>query len=115
MDNINKIFEERPWGNFEQFTKNKESTVKIIRVKAGEALSLQYHEKRSEFWHILEGEGLVTVGDAKFPASKDSEFFIPKGSNHRVEANTDMVFLEIAFGEFDETDIIRIEDKYSRT
>ena len=115
MENIEKIFEERPWGNFKQFTKNKQSTVKIINVKAGEALSLQYHDKRSEFWHILEGQGLVTVGDDKLPASKDSEFFIPKGSNHRIEASTDMVFLEIAFGEFDEKDIVRLEDKYQRS
>ena len=115
MENINKILEKRPWGEFEQFTQNKTSTVKIIRVKKGEALSLQYHHHRSEFWHILEGEAVVTIDDKKIQAKKGDEFFIPEGSQHRVEANTDVVFLEIAFGNFDEKDIVRTADKYDRS
>jgi len=111
----NKYTEERPWGNFERFTLNEKSTVKIITVKAGEAFSLQYHKEREEFWKVLSGEGVATIGNEKKEAKAGSEFFIPKGINHRMEGKGDIVFLEIALGEFDEeNDIVRVEDKYGR-
>jgi len=45
----NYKIEERPWGNFERFTLNEKTTVKIITVNAGESISLQTHENRDEF------------------------------------------------------------------
>lgn len=107
--------EERPWGSFTQFTKNTPSTVKIIFVRAGEKLSLQYHKHRSEFWKILSGKGEITIGESLFSAEKGDEFFIPKESLHRISASTDLEILEIALGEFDEDDIVRTEDIYGRT
>lgn len=107
--------EERPWGNFERYTLSEKSTVKIITVKAGEALSLQTHEHRDEFWRVVKGSGTVHVGETDHPAKEGDTFFIPRHSKHRASGGSeDLVFLEIAFGEFDETDIIRLEDKYSR-
>ena len=106
---------ERPWGNFRQFTSNSQSTVKVILVKAGESFSLQYHNKRREFWKILSGTPEVTIGESTVSAKKDDEFDIPPKTNHRVSsALADTEILEIAFGDFDEGDIIRIEDKYGR-
>jgi mannose-6-phosphate isomerase-like protein (cupin superfamily) len=108
--------DERPWGYFEQFTHNELSTIKIITVNPGEAFSLQKHEKREEFWRILSGTGTVTVGEEKKSASPDVEFFIPKDTLHRAEAGEETLkILEISFGEFDEKDIVRVEDKYGRT
>jgi len=108
--------EDRPWGNFERFTSNEASTVKIITVKPGEAFSLQTHEHRDEFWRILQGSGMVTVGEARMQGMPGDHFFVPRGTKHRVEAGADGVkFLEVAFGTFDEADIIRLEDKYGRT
>ncbi len=112
----NKYKEERPWGDFERFTLNESSTVKIITVKAGEAFSLQYHKERDEFWKILSGNGIATIGEDKKPVKAGDELFIPKNTNHRMEGVDDVVFLEIALGEFDEDgDIFRIEDKYGRS
>lgn len=113
--NINKYSEERPWGKFEQFTHNELSTVKILTVNAGEEFSLQYHNKRDEFWRVLGGNGIVTVGDEKIPATLDAEFFIPKKTNHRLSGGTEALkVLEISLGDFDESDIVRLEDKYNR-
>ena len=107
--------ETRPWGNFEQFTKNEPSTVKIITVKAGEELSLQYHARRSEFWKVLAGSPMITIDDAVVTARAGDEFFAPAGAKHRIAAGSESVaILEVAFGEFDENDITRIEDKYNR-
>ena len=51
--------EQRPWGNFERFTLNEKTTVKIITVNAGEELSLQKHNNRTEFWKIISGSGFT--------------------------------------------------------
>jgi len=108
--------ENRPWGNFQRFTANQPSTVKLITVNENEAFSLQYHSKRDEFWHILSGSGIVTVGADEFPAKKGDEFFIPAKTNHRARGGVGgLLFLEIGFGEYDEEDIVRLEDNYGRT
>lgn len=117
MENLpNHHIEERPWGKFERFTTNEQTTVKILTVKPSEAFSLQTHRKRDEFWRIIGGSGTVTVGDAAFPAKLGENFFITRGTRHRAEGDREgLVILEIAFGEFAETDIVRIEDRYGRT
>ncbi len=105
----------RPWGDFERFTLNEKSTVKVIEVKPNESLSLQKHTHRQEFWRIILGSGLVTVGSEKKQAVAGDMFFIEAQAEHRVEAGEEgMSFLEIAFGDFDEGDIQRIEDCYGR-
>ncbi len=105
----------RPWGSFIEFTKNKLSTVKILIVNSGEEFSLQYHKNREEFWYVLSGEPTVIIGDDKFDAKKGDEFIIKREEKHRIIAkDTDAKILEISFGEFDESDITRIEDKYGR-
>ncbi len=107
--------DKRPWGGYERFTLNEASTVKIITVKPGEEFSLQTHAHRDEFWHVLTGSGSVRVGSETREADEGDEFFIPRGTMHRAEGGKDgLRFLEIAFGEFDENDIDRIEDKYGR-
>ncbi len=106
----------RPWGEFERFTLNESTTVKIITVKPGEAFSLQTHLHRSEFWRITSGSGTVTVGNAQRAAQTGDTFFIHEGEIHRAEGGPNgLQFLEIAFGNFDETDITRLEDKYGRS
>jgi len=106
----------RPWGMFERFTLNEKSTVKVITVNAGEAFSLQTHTHRQEFWRILSGSGTVMHGEETSSAKAGDEFMIEQGIQHRAEGGPEgLVFLEIAFGEFDETDIVRLQDKYGRT
>lgn len=108
--------EERPWGSFERFTNNEQSTVKIIVIREGEAFSLQTHAARDEFWRVLDGEGIVTVGSAVEQATAGQEFFVPKNTAHRIEGGTGGIrILEIALGEFDEDDIVRLEDRYDRS
>lgn len=105
----------KPWGWFEQFVKEEPVTVKIIAVKPQEALSLQYHNYRREYWRILSGEGEVSLGDTVLPAKAGDEYFIAEKQTHRIKAgNSQVKILEISFGKFDENDIVRLEDKYKR-
>ncbi len=111
----NQYIDKRPWGNFEQFTFNEISTVKIITVKSKKRLSLQKHKHREEFWKFLDNPVKVTVGTKTWIAKKDEEIFIPKNTLHRLEGlSKDGRVLEIALGKFNEEDIERIEDDYGR-
>ena len=107
--------EERPWGNFERFTLNEKTTVKIVTVNPGEAISLQTHVHRDEFWRVIRGSGTVRIGQTDRRAQPGDSFLSPRGAEHRVEGGPEgLSFLEIAFGDFDENDITRLEDKYGR-
>jgi len=112
---MKKYTEKRPWGQFEQFTHNEKTTVKIITVNQKQRLSLQYHKKRKEFWRFLDNPARVTIGKKTIKVKAGSEVVIKRGTLHTVEAlNKPVKFLEIAFGNFDENDIIRVEDRYGR-
>ena len=116
MESPKPYREKRPWGEFVEFTKNIPSTVKIISVMPGQALSLQYHHKRDEFWHVLGGNGSIQIGDKLFTAEPGSNHFAPRETDHRMIGGTEMLsILEISFGEFDENDIVRKEDRYGRS
>jgi len=107
--------EQRPWGTFREFTKNEKSTVKLITVEPGQALSLQTHANRDEFWHIIAGSGTVTIGTETHKASPGKEFLVPRTTAHQIESGAEgLTVLEIATGDFDENDIIRISDRYGR-
>ncbi len=105
----------RPWGNFKQFVLNKKCTVKILTLKPKEQLSLQKHKKRSELWYFLT-TGIIQVGKKKIRVKQGSIVKIPKKKLHRIIAGKNKIkVLEISFGEFNEKDEIRLEDKYGRT
>ena len=105
----------KPWGSFTRFTDNEPSTVKILHIQKGEEFSLQYHTHREEFWKVLEGSPDIVVGEETHIAKKDDEFVIAPKVKHRISAPRDDVsVLEIATGQFDEEDIVRLEDKYGR-
>ncbi|MBP9668880.1 MAG: phosphomannose isomerase type II C-terminal cupin domain [Candidatus Pacebacteria bacterium] len=107
--------ETRPWGKFRQFTHNDATTVKIITVSQGKKLSLQSHRQRSEYWRVLKGSVIITIGSRQHHARADEEFWIPVGTVHRLEGvGQHNEVLEIAFGTFDENDIIRHDDEWGR-
>lgn len=108
--------DERPWGRFTQYAMNRECTVKVIEVAAGGQLSLQRHTNRDELWVALDSGLEFTIGDRSFAAEVERAHLVPAGTAHRVTGVGDgpARFLEVAFGEFDEDDIERLEDAYGR-
>jgi len=109
----------RPWGGFIKFIDNKPCTVKILQIKKGESLSLQFHKLREEFWYLISGKIRVTIGKSlkslKKKTLKEGQFVsVPKKFLHRIEGLTSAKALEISTGKFKEGDEIRIEDKYGR-
>lgn len=107
---------DKPWGNFEELTLNEKTTVKILTINPSESLSLQTHDRRSEWWIVLDEAMEVTVGDVKKVLHKGDDIFIPAGTVHRVTGlDTPCRWVEIAYGPFFEHDIERIDDKYGRS
>lgn len=112
---MNIVSDQRPWGGFARFTHNEPSTVKILTVNEGQETSLQFHHDRQEFWHVLSGEPLVTLGEKQTEGVPGQEFFVEKEMRHRIAAPKGKVeILEISFGDFREDDIVRVEDRYGR-
>ncbi len=106
---------ERPWGSFRQLSHNSPSTVKIHKVKPNEATSWQSHTKRSEFWYIVAGGGIVKVEDKEYKVGPGNEHEARVGAKHRWMAGPEgLTIIEVATGDFDEEDITRYEDKYGR-
>lgn len=106
---------ERPWGRFIQYVTNEPVTVKVLEVRAGKRLSLQTHLRRSELWIPLGGKVIVERDDEVIQPSIMEPVFLPVGTRHRLTgASDDARVLEISFGYFDESDIIRFEDDFGR-
>lgn len=110
---------QRPWGGFIKFIDNKPCTVKILQIKKGESLSLQFHKLREEFWYVVSGKIKVTRGKGlellKKKILQEGEYIkIPKKFLHRIEGIENSKVLEISTGKFKENDEIRIEDRYGR-
>ncbi len=107
---------DKPWGRFEQYAHNVPCTVKIITVAPGGTLSRQYHHHRDELWVVLDPGAKVELGDKIFSPEPEEKLFIPRGTVHRLSCNSKKParILEVSFGEFDEADIVRLEDVYGR-
>ena len=107
----------RPWGTWQVIGVGDNFIVKQITVNPGEILSLQRHQYRSEHWTIVSGSGVVTLKDKKINVQHDAGIYIPVGTWHRIENNSEgkLVFIEVQTGDtLDELDIERKNDKYKR-
>lgn len=112
---MNVYSESGPWGRFEKFHESKLCTVKLIYVNAHSRLSLQSHRKRSEFLKVVRATAMVELDGGTVILTKGETISIPRQARHRVAAfDRECVILEIAFGRFDENDIVPIEDNYNR-
>lgn len=107
---------DKPWGGFEQYTHNLPSTVKIITVAPGGTLSRQYHHMRDELWVVLDPGARVELDEEELSPGVGEKLYIARGTVHRLSAwgDGEVRILEISFGEFDEGDIVRLEDAYGR-
>ena len=107
----------RPWGYYETIKKTKNYHIKELFVYVGKRLSLQKHDKRNEFWIILEGEAEVTIDKDIKTYKENSVIFIPKQTKHRIYNSGSKLLrlIEVQTGSyFGEDDIVRFEDDYNR-
>jgi mannose-6-phosphate isomerase-like protein (cupin superfamily) len=108
---------EKPWGKYATVFEEEYCKVKQIVIKPGEAPSYQYHFKRSEVWVIVQGKGTVKIDDVVTECKVGDTITVPIQSKHQIKntGTKDLVFIEVQLGEsFEESDIVRVEDKYGR-
>ena len=109
----------RPWGEYYGWDKGSGWNLKTIYIKPGKRLSLQYHHHRSECWLLVSGDAMATVHEdsgreKKVTLKKGETFLVRKGQVHRLESKKGGVVVEVAYGAFDEDDIVRLEDDHGR-
>jgi mannose-1-phosphate guanylyltransferase/mannose-6-phosphate isomerase len=106
---------ERPWGSFAQYANNREVTVSLMTVRPGQRLSLQSHTGRAELWIAIDDGAIVEVDEEIIRPRAGDEIWIRDGSRHRLSSDGATVrVLEIAFGNWQQEDITRYDDDYSR-
>ncbi len=107
----------RPWGTYITLKEEAGYKVKRITVKPGQSLSLQYHYKRSEHWVVVQGQGIVQIGDVEHPTMPGQYRYIPLKEKHRLSntGSEELVLIEVQCGEYlSEDDIVRLADSYGR-
>lgn len=106
----------RPWGKFRRFPHEAASSFKIITVRPGGRLSLQFHDGRDEFWVVLDPGLEITLGDRVWTAARDEEIFVPRRTPHRVRnvGSAPARIMEVWLGASSESDIVRLADDYHR-
>ena len=106
---------ERPWGSFEQYAFNQDVTVSLMTVQPGQRLSLQSHTGRSELWIVLDEGAEITVDEKVIHPRRMEEIWIPVGAKHRLASlGAEVRVLEVAFGNWQQEDIVRYSDDYER-
>jgi len=109
---------EKPWG-WELIWADTELYVgKILFLREGHSLSLQFHNEKDESWYVQSGRGRLELGKAgqgilntEVIAPGAAFHFVP-GTVHRVTALEDLTILEVSTPHLD--DIVRLEDAYGR-
>jgi mannose-6-phosphate isomerase-like protein (cupin superfamily) len=109
---------EKPWGHEIIWAHTDRYVGKILHVTAGQALSVQYHERKDETVHLLRGDmkywvqlpGETELHDQRLTTGQS--FRITPGTIHYIEAVTDCDILEASTPELD--DVVRLKDRYGR-
>lgn len=109
---------EKPWGHELIWADTEMYVGKILHVKAGHALSLQYHEQKDETIYVLRGRMHFWAGPSadaleKIEMKEGDSYRTRPGTVHRMEAITDVDVLEASTPHL--SDIVRLEDRYGRT
>jgi mannose-6-phosphate isomerase-like protein (cupin superfamily) len=108
---------DKPWGHELVWARTDRYVGKILHVKAGHVLSLQYHNRKDETMHVLSGELILRLQPGErleerhFRAGESVH--IPPGLVHQIEAVRDTDVLEASTPELD--DLVRLQDRYGRS
>jgi len=110
---------EKPWGSELIWAVTDAYAGKILFVKEGESLSLQFHNEKDEAWYVLEGRARLELGAPgermlnNEVVGAGAAFHFPPGTVHRVTAVEDTTIIEVSTPQLD--DIVRLEDQYGRS
>jgi mannose-6-phosphate isomerase len=109
---------EKPWGHELIWAKTDRYAGKMLFVKAGQSLSLQFHKVKDEALYVLSGRAQLELGAIgermlnREVVGPGAAFHVVPGTVHRVTAVEDTTILEVSTPQLD--DVVRLEDRYGR-
>jgi len=104
---------DKPWGHELIWARTNKYTAKILVVKAGEYLSLQYHKSKDEVMLLRKGKAVLLLREEEIEMSLEESYHIEPGVVHRVKALEDSEILEVSTPS-DGSDVVRLQDEYGR-
>jgi mannose-6-phosphate isomerase-like protein (cupin superfamily) len=109
---------EKPWGYELIWAETDQYVGKVLFVKAGESLSLQFHRVKDESWLVQQGRAKLELGSAgdamlnEEVIAAGATFHFRPGTVHRITAIEDTTIVEVSTAHLD--DVVRLEDRYGR-
>ena len=109
---------DKPWGYELIFALAEGYCGKILFVREGESLSLQFHREKDEAWYVQQGRAELQLGQVGDPVLNEEIiragacFRFPPGTVHRVRALEDTTIVEVSTPHLE--DVVRLEDAYGR-
>jgi mannose-6-phosphate isomerase len=109
---------EKPWGYELIWALTEVYCGKVLFVKAGASLSLQFHTVKDESWLVQSGRARLELGEVGQKALNEevigagAAFRYKPGTVHRVTAIEDTTILEVSTPHLE--DVVRLEDRYGR-
>ena len=109
---------EKPWGYELIWAETGAYVGKVLFVKAGESLSLQFHRVKDESWLVQQGRAKLELGSAGDAVLREeviaagATFHFRPGTVHRITALEDTTIVEVSTPHLD--DVVRLEDRYGR-
>ncbi len=108
---------DKPWGHEEIWAETGSYVGKVLVVRKGQRLSLQYHERKEETLYLESGKVRASVGEAQGTMQDrllepGAVIHLPPGTRHRFEALEDSRLFEVSTPELD--DVVRLQDDYHR-
>ncbi len=108
---------EKPWGHELLWASTDRYVGKILHIRGGHLLSLQYHERKHESIYVLAGKMVFRYRDdagalAERVMGAGEAQQVPTGLVHQFEALEDTDVLEASTPHLD--DVVRLKDRYGR-
>ena len=103
----------KPWGHEELWAHTDRYVGKILFIRKGCRLSLQYHEVKDETLRVLSGSMEMELNDGQKREMRTGDIqHVAPGMHHRIRAFEDCLVLEVSTPEIE--DVVRVTDDYGR-
>ncbi len=107
----------KPWGSELLWARTPKYVGKVLRIKKGGRLSLQYHRWKDETIHVLSGTMDFEVEERGRMVTRrlrrGEGYRIKPGVRHRMSAVSDCEIIEVSTPQL--MDLVRLDDVYGRT
>jgi mannose-6-phosphate isomerase-like protein (cupin superfamily) len=108
---------DKPWGYELVWARTGEYAAKVLHIRGGHQLSLQYHRRKEETIFLQSGRMILLIDNERgeldeVPLVAGQAHHVAVGRRHRMIALEDCQVFEVSTNHLD--DVVRLEDSYGR-